>query len=599
MDNVLALVTSDAAANFSVEGLTLRNGSASTVEDGGGLYAKTSGDVTLTNNIFTGNTATNGNGGGTYVSGTGTLTNNTFSGNTAIHGGGAYVYQTGSLTNNTFSGNTATKGNGGGTYVYGTGTLTNNTFTGNTATDGYGGGAYVHRWHYSQTGTLTNNTFTGNTGKYGGGAYVSSGTLTNNTFTGNTATDDGGGAFVHGVTLTNKTFAGNTASDGNGGGAYVYQTGTLTNNTFTGNTGKYGGGAYVGNGTLTNNTLTGNTASSQGGGIWVIIFTSYTGKLYNNIIWNNTAPEAADLYIDNTGDDPFFPVPVDIFNNNFDQSSSGTYIAIPFTIDSSNLDNEEPLFVGDGNYHLTAYSPCINAGDNDAPDLPDTDKDGNPRIIGGTVDMGAYEYNSSVPTANAGPDQTVDSGATVTLDGSGSSDPGRETLTYLWTQISGVPVTLSDTTAIQPTFTAPSGGTSLIFDLEVTNETGLKDKDSVTVTVKSDETVKPCYQFYNPTWVDHHFTINEDEAASLKANPQWGWNYVGISWYAYEKKEGAGSELSIEGFELKPCYQFYNPTWVDHHFTINEDEAASLKANPQWGWNYVGISWYAYEKKTK
>ena len=64
---------------------------------------------------------------------------------------------------------------------------------------------------------------------------------------------------------------------------------------------------------------------------------------------------------------------------------------IPFTIDPSNLDNEDPLFVGSGDYHLTAPSPCINTGDNNAPDLPTTDKDGNPRIIGGTVDMGAYE----------------------------------------------------------------------------------------------------------------------------------------------------------------------------------------------------------------
>jgi hypothetical protein len=53
--------------------------------------------------------------------------------------------------------------------------------------------------------------------------------------------------------------------------------------------------------------------------------------------------------------------------------------------------NVDPLFF----YHLTAGSPLINAGNNNATDLPSTDLEGNPRIIGGTVDMGAYESDAS------------------------------------------------------------------------------------------------------------------------------------------------------------------------------------------------------------
>ena len=61
----------------------------------------------------------------------------------------------------------------------------------------------------------------------------------------------------------------------------------------------------------------------------------------------------------------------------------------------------------------------------------------------------------TAPTADAGDDQTVTEGALVTLDGTGSSDPEGETLTYEWTAPAGI--TLSDPTSASPTFTAPDG----------------------------------------------------------------------------------------------------------------------------------------------
>ncbi len=44
-----------------------------------------------------------------------------------------------------------------------------------------------------------------------------------------------------------------------------------------------------------------------------------------------------------------------------------------------------------GNLRLQPNSPCINAGDNSYVTNA-TDLDGNPRISGDTVDIGAYEY---------------------------------------------------------------------------------------------------------------------------------------------------------------------------------------------------------------
>jgi hypothetical protein len=92
------------------------------------------------------------------------------------------------------------------------------------------------------------------------------------------------------------------------------------------------------------------------------------------------------------------------------------------------------------------------------------------------------------PIADAGSDQAVLTNASVTLDGSGSSDPdGDLPLTYLWTQTGGPAVTLSDATAATPTFTAPSGPAVLTFTLVVTDSLGLADPtpDEVVVTVRS------------------------------------------------------------------------------------------------------------------
>ena len=81
--------------------------------------------------------------------------------------------------------------------------------------------------------------------------------------------------------------------------------------------------------------------------------------------------------------------------NNFDQSPAGFEITLPITIDPSNRDAEDPLFVNQaaGNLRLTSGSPMIDAGYPDTPNLPATDLGGGPRVLGAAVDIGAYEYD--------------------------------------------------------------------------------------------------------------------------------------------------------------------------------------------------------------
>jgi len=80
---------------------------------------------------------------------------------------------------------------------------------------------------------------------------------------------------------------------------------------------------------------------------------------------------------------------------------------------------------------------------------------------------------SDPPIADAGPDQSVPTLSTVTLDGSGSYDPdGEVELSYEWQQQGGTPVILSDPTAQSPTFTAPDDPDLLTFSLIVYDDGG-------------------------------------------------------------------------------------------------------------------------------
>lgn len=89
------------------------------------------------------------------------------------------------------------------------------------------------------------------------------------------------------------------------------------------------------------------------------------------------------------------------------------------------------------------------------------------------------------PIANAGPDQTVNEGALVNLNGSASSDPDGDPITFAWSQTAGPAVTLSNPASPTPTFTAPqvSVNTVLTFQLVVNDGLLNSSPDTVNITV--------------------------------------------------------------------------------------------------------------------
>ncbi len=149
--------------------------------------------------------------------------------------------------------------------------------------------------------------------------------------------------------------------------------------------------------------------------------------------------------------------------------------------------------------------------------------------------------NNDAPSANAGSDQTVDEGDSVTLDGRGSSDPESGTLAYSWSQTGGSPtVTLTGASTARPTFSAPqlTANAVLTFTLTVTDPDGLTARDAVMVTVRADNDAPTAN-------AGSDRTVEEDDFVSLdgsgSSDPEGG-----VLTYAWAQTGGSPTvELSL------------------------------------------------------
>ena len=149
-------------------------------------------------------------------------------------------------------------------------------------------------------------------------------------------------------------------------------------------------------------------------------------------------------------------------------------------------------------------------------------------------------WQNEPPQANAGPDQTVDEGSVVTLDGSSSLDIDDRVAAYQWAQTGGPTVTLSNPTSSNPFFTAPTvgtGGASLTFDLTVTDAGGLSNTDSCVVNITWQN--QPPTAVVTPESIDatEGTLVTLDGLASTDSDD-------GISSYQWTQAEGDPVSLS-------------------------------------------------------
>ncbi len=216
------------------------------------------------------------------------------------------------------------------------------TLRGFTLTNGFAGtGGGI--WCLSTNALVSNCIIVSNQAAQGGGVF--SGVVEDCLLLNNHAIYAGGGALAS--TVNNSVLTANFAGGGGGGSG--------------------GGAAYC---VLNNCTVVSNLASAAGGG-------AESSALNNCIIYYNTGFLGSNYY-----------------------SATLNYCCTT-PLPSNGLANitDEPGFLNltGGNLRLQTNSPCINSGNN-AYVVNGTDLDGSPRIVGGTVDVGAYEFQTPIST---------------------------------------------------------------------------------------------------------------------------------------------------------------------------------------------------------
>ena len=134
------------------------------------------------------------------------------------------------------------------------------------------------------------------------------------------------------------------------------------------------------------------------------------------------------------------------------------------------------------------------------------------------------------PTANAGPDQSVFLGATVTLDGSGSSDLDGDPLTFSWSLTSvpaGSGASLSSSSAVNPTFVAGLPGT-YIAELTVNDGTDNSAPDTVTITTVNSPPVADSGPDQT-VFVTDTVTLDGSGSSDVDGDPlTFSWSFISV-----------------------------------------------------------------------
>jgi len=374
--------------NSVLSGFTIRNGLANY---GGGIYCGSlSSSPVIANCIIGSNTANNG-GGGIYCNknSSPTITDCIIGSNIANYnsGGGIYCVVSSPAITNCYITNNMSR-YGGGIECSQSSPIINNCVINSNKADDYGGGIYCS----DSSPAITNCNIISNMADCGGGIACyrkSSPAITNCNINGNIANYHyGGGIYCKeecSPIITNCTINSNTTTGAHGGGIYCYNysSAVITNCVITNNKSRHdGGGMYCSKSSpkITNCTFSDNDAEDDGD---VICCYKSSPTVINSILWCSNSTSV--IYLEESS------------------SINITYSDVKGGWTGEGNIKINPLCVGNGDYHLTSASPCLDKGSSEMANLPSIDRDGNPRVMAPEIDMGAYEYvNSNSPPAKFG-----------------------------------------------------------------------------------------------------------------------------------------------------------------------------------------------------
>jgi len=265
--------------------------------------------------------------------------------NTSAGGIACYSNSSPTISYNTITENIGRNFGGGIDCSYSSPSIKNNTISENTTSHSGGG---IHCSGNNNSLTITSNTISGNSADYGGGIYLwnSSPIITGNTISGNSASWDGGG-----ISCNSHSYP------------------DITYNTISENVSFFGSGIYCWDNsspTIANNTISENRADSSGGGIYCVYICN--PMIINTIFWADSASTGNEIYF-------------------VSGTPTITYSDIQGGWEGEGNINADPLFIdsGNGDFHLQPGSPCIDAGNPDSPQDPDSTR----------ADIGAFYFDQT------------------------------------------------------------------------------------------------------------------------------------------------------------------------------------------------------------
>jgi len=381
--------------------------------EGGGIYCLDNTDISHC--TISGNHAGE-RGGGIRATWENEISHCIVSDNYAsLEGGGIFCSSDQDISHCTVSGNHADD-QGGGIYCWGWMDVSQCMISDNHA-GASGGGIFIFAFQpsYFDQCTLTYNSAPAGGGFYGKGHLTDCAInysigpgvhiQGDSSITGSEICDsEGPGIYCDG----NSTLIENCLIAGSAGpGIYCheYTDPVVESCTITGNHSPgYGGGIHcsiAANPEINHCTVTQNSSARGGGGIYCYAYSHPT--VTNAIFWDNDAPIGPEIYL---REYPSGPSTLLISYSDVEGGESAAVVeADCWLFWMWGMHSDDPLFVDpdgpdddvltweDNDYHLSEYSPCIEAGDPfTVPASDDIDMDGEPRLVDTWVDMGADEY---------------------------------------------------------------------------------------------------------------------------------------------------------------------------------------------------------------